>query len=172
MFSERDKARFWIKVKQTERCWEWTSCLNNNGYGSFRLKEESLAHRISYQIFHGKIDEKIQILHKCDNPKCVNPDHLFAGTHSDNMKDKAKKGRARHFGRPSQFIGVTWRNDSKRWRSYISINGKMKHIGSHLDEIEAAKAYDKIAFLKYGIRDRLNFPSHWMPLPELPNELD
>ena len=173
MFSERDKARFWIKVKQTNMCWEWTACLNKHGYGVFRIKYESLCHRISYQIFHGKLEKNIQVLHKCDNPKCVNPDHLFTGTHIDNMKDKSIKGRARHFGRTSQYFGVYWRNDSKKWRSYIILNKKMKHLGCHKNEIEAAKNYDKIAYLNYAIKDRLNFPSeisHWAPLLEPPNE--
>lgn len=170
MFSERDKARFWIKVKQTSQCWEWTASLNIHGYGVFNLKDESLAHRISYQIFHGKLDENIQVLHKCDNPKCVNPDHLFTGTHHDNMLDKANKGRSRHFGRVSQYYGVTWRNDSKKWRSYIVINKKIKHLGSHSHEIDAAKNYDKIAFNNHALKDKLNFPNDWMPLPEPPKK--
>jgi hypothetical protein len=170
MFTERDKARFWVKVKQKVQCWEWTGCLNKNGYGTFNLKEETLVHRISYQIFHGKLEKNIQVLHKCDNPKCVNPDHLFVGTHSDNMKDKVSKGRSRHFGRRSLYYGVTWRNDSQKWRSYIMLNRKMKHLGSHLTEIEAAKNYDKIAFSVYGIADKLNFPLDWMPLPNPPKD--
>lgn len=170
MFSERDKARFWIKVKQTSRCWEWTAAINKYGYGVFRLKGESLAHRISYQIFHGCLKEGIQVLHKCDNPKCVNPDHLFTGTHQDNMDDKSKKGRSRHFGRSSQYYGVSWRNDSKKWRSYIIVDKRLKHLSCHKNEIDAAKNYDKIAFIQYGIKDKLNFPNDWMPLPEAPEK--
>ena len=91
-FTERDKARFWIKVKQTKMCWEWTGTLNKHGYGVFNHKKETLAHRISYQIIFGDVFQD-QILHKCDNPKCVNPDHLFLGTHQDNMTDRNNKGR-------------------------------------------------------------------------------
>lgn len=167
--NERDKARFWIKVKQTNRCWEWTASLNNTGYGVFNLKGETLAHRIAYQIFYGKIGDK-QVLHKCDNTKCVNPDHLFVGNHDDNMKDKQKKGRSRMFGRSSQYLGVSWRNDSNRWRSYIIINKKSIHLACHTNEIDAAKNYDRVAFTEYGITDRLNFPKDWMPLPLPPNQ--
>jgi len=166
--SEQDKARFWIKAKQTDYCWNWEGAVNTRGYGAFNLKDETLAHRIAYQIIYGKIQESLQVLHKCDNPKCINPDHLFTGTHQDNMKDKELKGRSRMLGRASLFYGVSWRNDSKKWRSYVVVNKKMKHLGSHKTEIEAAKHYDFIAYTKYGERLKLNFPSK--PLPEPPKD--
>ena len=90
--------RFWSKVnKQDENsCWEWTGALNN-GYGWFHAGKYGPrnAHRIS--AFLSKklesIDSKMHVLHKCDNPKCCNPNHLFIGTNADNMLDKKQKNR-------------------------------------------------------------------------------
>lgn len=161
MFNEREKASFWIKAKQTNYCWEWEGGKDNCGYGRFNHSLEVLAHRISYQLLYGRIEKEIHILHRCDNPGCINPDHLFVGTHQENMIDKMKKGRARHFGRRSQYYGVTWRKDSKCWRSYLVINRKMKHLKNHKTELEAAKYYDQKAF-SIGIKDKLNFPGDYL----------
>ncbi len=156
--TERDKARFWTKVKTSEFCWEWICSKNDDGYGVFRHRGESLSHRISYQLINGNIDIGDHILHKCDNPSCVNPDHLLVGSHQQNMHDKMSKGRSRMIGRASKFRGVTWRTDSKRWRAYVVINKKTKYIGCFKDEIEAAIAHDKEAYHHFGKTYPFNFP--------------
>lgn len=88
-------------------CWLWTRALNSDGYGTFwsgarRAPREDgrrgtpvtvLAHRWSYQFFNGPIPDGHNVLHKCDTPGCVNPDHLFSGTQKDNVADCAAKGR-------------------------------------------------------------------------------
>lgn len=85
---------FWSRVNKTDYCWEWTGTKNLAGYGSFSIKGETIgSHRISYFIRNGEIPKGLCILHKCDNPSCVNPDHLFMGTRKDNMDDKVRKGR-------------------------------------------------------------------------------
>lgn len=86
--------RFLNKVDLSlEGCWNWKGCTNNRGYGWFQTGKTSLAHRISYKLFYGISPKNKLVLHKCDNPKCVNPDHLFLGTHKDNMIDMVNKGR-------------------------------------------------------------------------------
>jgi hypothetical protein len=82
------------------------------------------------------------------------------------MNDKMKKGRSRMFGRSSIYFGVGWRNDSKKWRAYIILNKKLKYIGSYKEEIEAAKAHDKVAF-ELNMHDQINFPENVIK-PEFP----
>ncbi|KKL91034.1 hypothetical protein LCGC14_1898770, partial [marine sediment metagenome] len=88
-----NEARFWAKVDQKNGCWEWTASTQSRGYGCFGINGRiELAHRISYQHFYGSIPDGMQVLHRCDNPPCVNPLHLFLGTFQDNMDDRKVKG--------------------------------------------------------------------------------
>jgi hypothetical protein len=85
---------FLARVKKTSGCWIWTGGLNKAGYGTVKIfNKPKLAHRVSYEIHVGNLPVKILVCHKCDNPPCVNPDHLFLGTHRDNAFDSMKKGR-------------------------------------------------------------------------------
>jgi hypothetical protein len=89
--------RFWEKVGKSPGCWEWQAQLNNKGYGLFRpcgTDPKVAAHRFSYRLAHRAIPDGKWVLHRCDNRKCVNPAHLFVGTHSDNMRDMFTKGRS------------------------------------------------------------------------------
>lgn len=95
-FAFKDTFRFYIKIKlpsDLKDCWEWTGT-KQRGYGIFYIKcKPIIATRISYFVFTGTDPGDLQVCHTCDNPCCVNPNHLFLGTISDNMKDKVKKGR-------------------------------------------------------------------------------
>ena len=95
------EERFWARVKKTEECWIWTGNIAR-GYGQISQKVNGSwrirrAHRISFEMASGQpIPEGMEVMHSCDNPSCVNPAHLSLGTHFDNMRDMAAKGRDAH----------------------------------------------------------------------------
>lgn len=98
--------KFWNKVDLSyeDDCWNWLGSLDECGYGRYQInKKRKFAHRLSYEIEYGPIPDNLLVCHHCDNPKCVNPKHLFLGTNDDNMKDMARKGRA---NRSSKNIGI------------------------------------------------------------------
>lgn len=75
-------------------CWEWAGSKLKNSYGRMLVRGKNIiAHRYSWEVRNGKIPDKMYVCHKCDNPCCINPDHLFIGTHEDNMLDMVKKKR-------------------------------------------------------------------------------
>jgi hypothetical protein len=82
-------------VRRTRGCWYWTAGLTGSGYGAYypRANHQVLAHRYAYRRAHGRIPRGKLVLHTCDNPRCVNPKHLFLGTHGDNARDRASKKR-------------------------------------------------------------------------------
>lgn len=84
-----------ITIPSVDSCWEWTRATKGHmGYGSLWLHGENVtAHRLSWFFFHGPIPQGKQVLHRCDNPRCVNPAHLFLGDNADNLSDKIAKGR-------------------------------------------------------------------------------
>jgi hypothetical protein len=109
--SQGESERFWAKVEKTDECWNWTAALDRKGYGHFGIsftdrpriggrlqRSMASAHRISYIQHFGAIPvgdgfHGVCVLHRCDNPRCVRPDHLFIGTNRDNVRDMDAKGR-------------------------------------------------------------------------------
>lgn len=92
--SYRDATeRFWERVYKTDNCWFWLAGRDKLGYGTFSDKKHHKAHRYSYELKFGPIPSEQCVLHKCDTPECVNPDHLFIGDRGDNIRDRDSKGR-------------------------------------------------------------------------------
>lgn len=101
-------VRFWEKVDQSggpAACWTWKARTNRGGYGYFRVGSKALtAHRVSYEMAYGLIPQGMLVCHRCDNPPCVNPAHLWLGTEQDNTQDSVQKGRrARQYGAANGF---------------------------------------------------------------------
>lgn len=95
---EKQIAKFWSKVAITandELCWEWQAGTTSFGYGCARFKDKmQSAHRVSWELAYGEIENGLFVLHECDNSACVNPKHLFLGTQQNNVDDMLKKNRS------------------------------------------------------------------------------
>lgn len=131
--------RFWTKVniKNIEDCWEWNAFKTKKfGYGAFRLNGRMHnAHRISWLLSRGEIPAGICVLHKCDNPPCVNPAHLFLGTQADNVKDCKAKGRTQRYNAK--------KSHCPKGHPYEGLNLKLNKYGHR-----ACKTCDRLAHRK------------------------
>ena len=88
------EQRFWNRAFKTNSCWLWLGPHGRSEYGGISYKgKQYKSHHLAYILTHGSRPDGLFILHTCDNPKCVNPDHLYAGTHADNMHDRKRRGR-------------------------------------------------------------------------------
>jgi len=98
--------RFWNKVDKlgANGCWIWTRHCNKGGYGTIDGK---IASRVAWGLVYGSIPDGLDVCHSCDNPACVNPEHLFIGTASDNLKDSVRKGRLNHQGEKNSNAKLT-----------------------------------------------------------------
>lgn len=122
-----------IEIDPVTRCWNWTGCLINSGYAQISTNNKDiLVHRIMYQYIHGNIPtDKPLILHRCDNRKCCNPLHLYAGTHQNNTDDRIKRNPA------------AWIPGSK---------GKISELtDQHILEIRSAKESNRILSERYNV---------------------
>jgi hypothetical protein len=120
--------RFWSKVnvRLPNDCWEWQANLGK-GYGMFWFSKTAIvAHRVAWIMLRGDIPKGMNVLHKCDNRKCVNPNHLFIGTQSDNVNDMLQKGR-----------GGDYRNGKTKKFNILEIEdiNNMKSSGASLRNI-------------------------------------
>jgi len=94
---DRYVRRIWNKVQipsDLNDCWNWTGACDRDGYGRINVNTKSYrSHRLIYEMYNGYFNQNLEVCHKCDNPRCVNPNHLFLGTLQDNMDDKVSKNR-------------------------------------------------------------------------------
>ena len=112
------EKRFWSKVKKTSYCWLWTASVDGKGYGQIgaggRGTGNVRAHRASWYLKYG-VWPSLNLLHECDNRRCVNPDHLKEGTQKQNLQDMVKRGR---YGDRKRMSGEAWHKaHGKQWES-------------------------------------------------------
>jgi len=112
------RERFLKYVKKTDTCWLWIGSKDKNGYGRLNIKDSpTLAHRLSWLLFSGASGIPIDrnILHKCDNPSCVNPEHLYVGTQTQNINDMYSSGRG--YRRPGHRQSILTPDDIREIRA-------------------------------------------------------
>lgn len=154
----------WIRVNQVTNCWEWQGA-KTDGYGEItvgsrtdKTRRRERAHRLSYLSFTSDIPDGLFVCHKCDNRSCINPEHLFLGTHADNMEDKRKKGRCAEQG------------GAKNPRAKLT---EQDVLSMRAERARTGKSYAKLAD-KYGVvpsvAQKAIKGESWqdLPLPEPP----
>lgn len=109
MISDELKQRFWAKVavRTAKKCWLWTASTAGRGYGQIKApgeRRQHYSHRLAYELHYGPIPDGKKVLHRCDTPRCCNPDHLFLGNSGDNARDMAQKGRHLYGERNTQHV--------------------------------------------------------------------
>lgn len=141
-------------------CWLWLGGTQKAGYGFFKYAGEVTAHRSAWRLYRGDIPYGLHVLHRCDVRQCVNPEHLFLGTQSDNMKDMAAKGRAQRFnsfkthcpqGHPYDSENTHWLpKGGRRCRACARVKAAL----FRQEHIERYRAYDKAKYWeKKGRKD-------------------
>lgn len=127
-------------VNQENGCWEWNRTIDVRGYGVIRVNGKKIkAHRLSYELKNGKIPDGLFVCHKCDNPRCVNPGHLFVGTTQENTADRNRKNR--------QMRGV------KHWCAKLT--------DDIVREIRSKNMTSKEAFDVYGVNKGIFYNIRW-----------
>jgi len=125
---ESFETRFWKYVRKTEGCWLWTGFLSKCGRGQLRLGRASegamQSARASWIVHFGHIPDGMSVLHHCDNPSCVRPDHLYLGTQQDNMRDKHDRKRHHLLGRGHLIAGERNPNSTLTWGSVAEIRSR------------------------------------------------
>ena len=113
-------------------CWEWKAGLFSNGYGQFRIgKKKYRAHRLMWSFIHGEIPDGRIICHRCDNPKCCRPSHLFIGTNRDNARDRDSKGRGARGKNPRKGRKGENNHQSKLNRYSVTVIREKWEQGEH-----------------------------------------
>lgn len=135
--------RFWDKVLFGDGCWEWTASKCSGGYGNFYYENGYIgSHKASWSISNGPIPEGLCVCHRCDNPACVRPSHLFLGSISDNAKDRDSKGRG---NRPQ--LPVRAKLSPDQVREISTAEGSQRDIASRFGVSQPC-----VSLIKRGLR--------------------
>lgn len=124
------KEDVYKRIKKTKRgCWEWLGAIGKDGYGLTCVDSKTQgAHRVSWEATNGEIPKGLWVLHKCDNPKCINPKHLFLGTAKDNTKDSMQKGRRKFRGEDNPSTKLT---NTQREEIFLRYIPRSRVHGAH-----------------------------------------
>jgi hypothetical protein len=142
--------RFWKHVEKTESCWIWRGTLISCGYGIMRIEGTlKYVHRLVYEAYKGAIPKGLLVCHSCDTRACVNPEHLFLGTHKDNSNDMVRKRRST-FGEHHPFVKLT--SDNVREIRKLNEAGIMNRR-------QIAKRFGVSMGCIQGVTDRVNWKS-------------
>ncbi|MFW6121409.1 MAG: HNH endonuclease signature motif containing protein [Petrotogales bacterium] len=152
-----EKLRFNFRINPISHCWEWQGSLNRQNYGGIAVGngKTKLVHRLAYELWIGEIPEGLFVCHYCDNPRCINPAHLFLGTNNDNIKDKIVKGRA-YTGNHKGEKNV--QSKLKDWQVY-EIKKLLTFSNMSLREI------GKLFNVSYGIIWEIKRNNRWVHIP-------
>ena len=150
-------------VNKTSGCWEWIGS-KRNGYGRMIIgsrtdgtRRSASAHRVSYELLHGEIPAGMEVCHRCDNPCCVNPHHLFLGTRQDNIDDREKKG------------GNNPPKGEKHTKAKLTESSVMEIRAKRIAGVPFGKLATEYGVCKKTIQDAAS-GKHWAHLPQPPKE--
>lgn len=143
ILNEKQVAAFFSKTKRVGDCLVWTACKNSDGYGQFMAHPKLWSsHRLAWTLTHGSIPSGMHVLHKCDNPSCIEPKHLFLGSHADNMRDAWVKGR-----KTMSESFLRYANSAKPGEK----NGRAKLTRQQVEEIRRCGGRQKEVAAKFGV---------------------
>lgn len=148
LLDPRIAAHFWVLVacSDRDRCWPWNGPKTGDGYGTFRVgsRKTTVCRYIAELELGRPLERGEYVLHRCDNPSCCNPDHIWVGTQTDNMRDAARKMRLSQGRSRSSYPGVSWDNARQKWQAHGYADGHSHALGrfeNEEDAIEASRSF-------------------------------